>query len=149
MGMRAIKKICNNPNRPGINGYHINEDNQMEMTDSYRAYRLNKIDNIDIPEIKDGFPDISIFFSDFDEEEVVKLDYNDIIKAYKTRDKKGRTLYELKSKSYRVTVDIVYLKENYELLGKDIKACLYGEYKPVLFINNENEKGIVCPVKEV
>lgn len=141
---RAIKKICNKL----INGYHV-YDNQMEITDSYRAYRLNKIDNLDIPEIKTGFPDMSFIFLDFDEKELVKLDYNDIIKAYKKRDKKGITLYELKSKSYSVSVNIVYLKENYEILGKDIKACLYGEYKPILFINDKNEKGIICPVRKM
>lgn len=142
--MRAIKKICNKL----INGYHM-YDNQMEITDSYRAYRLNKIDNLDIPEIKTGFPDMSFIFVDFDTEELVKLDYNDIMKAYKLRDKKGVTLYELKSKSYSVSVNIVYLKENYEILGKNIKACLYGEYKPILFINEKNEKGILCPIRKV
>lgn len=146
--MRAIKKICNNPSRLGINGYHMH-DNQMEITDSYRAYRLNKIDNLDIPEIKTGFPDMNFIFLDFDEKEIVKLDYNDIMRTYKTRDKKGITLYELKSKSYRVSVNIVYLKENYEILGKHITGCLYGEFKPILFINEKNEKGIVCPVRKM
>ena len=44
--INAIKKICkcNENLRPVLTGYNIAEDGKYEITDSYRAYRLNKMD---------------------------------------------------------------------------------------------------------
>ena len=76
----------------------------------------------------------------------MRFDINDIMFNYKTRDKKDKTTYELKSKSYNTFVDIVYLKETFDILGTDIKISLNGNLKVVSVINNNGELGVIMPI---
>lgn len=162
----AIKKICkyNEKLRPELTGYNIAEDGKYEITDGFRAYRLNKMDmpvlrvglertedeiNNNIQIINGTYPNLKNVFPNFNDEEIVSLNLDDIMYAYKTRSKDtSKNLYNLKSKSYDVYVDVVYLKETLDILGKDLKCCLNGECRPVLFENEEQEQGLIMPIKK-
>lgn len=162
----AIKKICKYSEklRPVLAGYNIADDGKYEITDSYRAFRLNKMDMPvlrvglektedeivnDIQIINGVYPNLKNILPTFNDDEIVSLNFDDVLYAYKTRSKDdSKNLYNLKSKSYSVYVDIVYLKETLDILGKDLKCSLNGEHRPVLFQNKEQEQGLIMPVKK-
>jgi hypothetical protein len=165
----AIKNVCKYSEklRPALTGYNIAEDGKYEITDSYRAFRLNKMDmpvlrvgtekteeeiKNNIKVLNFSYPNLKNVFPAYNEEERVILDIKDIVYKYKIRNKKDKradeNYYMLKSKSYTVYVDIIFLKETIDILGQDLKVSITGELKPIYFENNSQEQAIVLPIKK-
>lgn len=65
-------------------------------------------------------------------------------------------LYEMKEKDNmyyindNVIVDIVYIKDIIDVLGRNVKCYVRKDNtsKPIYFINERNEMGLICPVKD-
>ncbi len=163
--LSAIKKVLNKNKdiRPILSGYHVNYNNKIEFTDSYRAYELNetelpfkqvvdkKDDNYDDDTMILGcYPSLTNMFKkedDMDNNEYTKIniDINDVIGAYKTREDRYTT-YSLYANDTEIRVNVSYLKETLDILGKDV-TC-YGKKKnePIFLYNKNNETCLLLPV---
>lgn len=161
--VNAIKRLCKVQEkvRPQLGGYNIASDGKYEITDSYRAYRLNptqmpvlrvgtlKLDSED-KFIYGTYPNLINLFPTYNEEEKVELDIKDILVKHSLRNKKDKgdksNFYELKSTSFNIKINIDYLKDTLDILGNDLKCSLNEERKPIYFENKNGETGIVLPI---
>ena len=163
--LNAIKKVLNKNKdiRPILSAYHVNYNNKIEFTDSYRAYELNETElpfkKVVDKEDKDYdadtmivgcYPSLTRMFKkeeDMDNDDYTKIniDINDIIGAYKTREDKYTT-YSLYAGDTEIRVNVSYLKETLDILGKDI-TC-YGKKKnePIYLYNKNNETCLLLPI---
>lgn len=163
--INAIKKITNKRKKihPILGGYHIGDDGQYKFTDSWQAYKINPID-MPIPRVgeqtqeeKDNgiktisgtYPSFDKIFPAFNCKEVVSLDIDNIMFSYKTRNKKEKEsfYYTLNSENIKAVVDVEFLKDAIDILGKNIQYCLIGEHSPILLINENKESGVILPLK--
>ena len=50
----------------------------------------------------------------------------------------------------RLNVNIIFLKNVIDVLGTDVDVYISidNDYKPIVIINKDNEKGIVLPIKK-
>ena len=148
--------------RPVLQGYGICGDYKC-VTDSYHAIMIHENNmplklvtsdkkeaekhgkenciNGTYPNFKNLIPDVSEGFKK------VELDFNDMQQFYKLHKKNA------KEETYtidRFNVNIIFLKNVIDVLGTDVDIYVSTEsdYKPIVFINKDNEKGIVLPIKK-
>jgi len=161
--VNAIKRVASKfEDRPVLTGYGICDDYKC-VTDSYHAIMIHE-DNMPLklvtsdnelakkhgkencingtyPNFKNLIPDVTQGFKK------VKLDFNDMQQFYKLHKKNA------KEETYtidRFNVNIIFLKNVIDVLGTDVDIYVSTEsdYKPIVFINKDNEKGIVLPIKK-
>ena len=161
--INAIKRVASKMNdRPVLQGYGICGDYKC-VTDSYHAIMIHENNmplklvtsdkkeaekhgkenciNGTYPNFKNLIPDVSEGFKK------VELDFNDMQQFYKLHKKNA------KEETYtidRFNVNIIFLKNVIDVLGTDVDIYVSTEsdYKPIVFINKDNEKGIVLPIKK-
>lgn len=161
--VNAIKRVASKDNiRPVLQGYGIYEDYKC-VTDSYHAIMIHE-DKMPLKLVtsdnelakKHGkencingtYPDFKNLIPDYTSEEYekTKIDFNDIAQFYKLHKKNSKEeTYEING----VHVDINYLKNVIDVLGEDTEMYVpKKDYKPVVLVNKDNEKGIVLPIKK-
>ncbi|MBE6139313.1 MAG: hypothetical protein E7174_02250 [Firmicutes bacterium] len=163
----GIKRVAFKDNhRPALTGYGILNEYKI-VTDSYHLIAIKQEDmplklvatpeqleknGINLEEYRNkyginsvlnfSYPDVS-YIINFDRSNEIEIDINDIYQCYKLNYKRNDCLYKLGSQNY----NIKYLKNLIDVLGKDIKAYETGEYRPLYFENENDEIGLVLPVK--
>lgn len=158
----AIKKVASkDETRPVLTGYGILDDYKC-VTDSYHAIMIHE-DNMPLKLVtadkelaeKQGrdncifgvYPDFSHIIPDITTDyEKVKINFDDITQFYKLHRKNATNeTYAING----VNVNIIYLKNVIDVLGTDTEIYVPSkDYKPVVLINKNNEKGIVLPIKK-
>lgn len=161
--INAIKRVASKMNdRPVLQGYGICGDYKC-VTDSYHAIMIHE-DNLPLKLVtsdnelakKHGkencingtYPNFENIIPDYTSEEYekVKIDFNDIAQFYKLHKKNSKEeTYEIKG----VHCDINFLKNVIDVLGEDTEMYVpKKDYKPIVLVNKDNEKGIVLPIKK-
>ena len=162
----AIKKVLKRQEkiRPILSAYHINSKDKIEFTDSYRAYEINKMDlpfkrAVDNYEEHDKDTTVYGTYPNLDHlmksEDLIKndnyikidLNINDIIGAYKVKEDK-MTCYPLYAGDTEINVDVTFLKESIDILGKNITCYGRKELEPVYLYNDNDEIGLLLPIKK-
>lgn len=161
--INAIKRIASkDESRPVLTGYGICGDYKC-VTDSYHAIMIHEENmplklvprnneeaekhgkenciNGTYPNFENIVPDVSEGFKK------VKIDFDDMEQFYKLHKKNA------KEETYaidRLNVNIIFLKNVIDVLGTDVDVYISTEsdFKPIVIINKDNEKGIVLPIKK-
>lgn len=161
--INGILRIAYNNTQPILKGYGICKKYKC-ISDNYHAVMIYE-DNIPLKLVSDD-KDVYIKLGD---DKCIYGVYPDFKKLIKFNKDKYNTvdiniseimayyrLYEMKEKDNmyyiddNVIVDIVYIKDIIDVLGKDVKCYVRkdNKYKPIYFINERNEMGLICPVKD-
>ena len=169
----AIKRVASKEDyRPALTGYGIFGDYKC-VTDSYHAIlikedvmplplvatkeQLEKL-GIDYNEYQDKYGKTSIINAtypnlmncmtmDYSKDNELTIDVDDLVAFIKTNKKeieKKNALYTIGSCTY----DPRYVKNVIDIIGKDCKIYFQGELKPLYFVNDNEEIGLVLPVKK-
>ena len=161
--INAIKRVASKDNiRPVLQGYGILGDYKC-VTDSYHAIMIHE-DNMPlklVPRNKEEaekhgkencingtYPNFESIFPNVEEGfKKVKIDFDDMEQFYKLHKKNA------KEETYaidRFNVNIIFLKNVIDVLGTDVDIYVSteSEYKPIVIINKDNEKGLVLPIKK-
>lgn len=151
--VNAIKNIASKDEcRRSLQGYGIFGEYK-GVTDSYHAIMI-KQDEMPLPLVacdsdleKYGnavYPNLNACMSfDYSKENELTLDINDLMGFIKTNTKDKKALYKLGECFYNAR----YIKNVIDVIGQKCKIYFQGEYKPLYFVNDENEIGLVLPVK--
>lgn len=169
--LSAIKKVINNNSgRTVLHGYSL-LDNKIVFTDSYQLYVVNdkwlpfpvtcgydnekevkelaEKYNLDIingvyPNVKNVIPDESKKEFNF------KVNLKEVTSAYKTtKQENGKRVYNLTvDDKTSVCLDLNYLNNLIKIMriSDDFELEYYGEYRPLIYRNNE-EIGLILPIK--
>ncbi|MBQ6628566.1 MAG: hypothetical protein IJI98_11185 [Methanosphaera sp.] len=160
--INAIKRVAAKDEvRPVLTGYGILGDYKC-VTDSYHAIMIHE-DNMPLKLVtsdnelakKHGkencicgtYPNFENIFPNIEEDyEEVKIDLNDMEQFYKLHKKNAKVeTYKINN----MNVNIIFLKNVIDVLGTDINVYVpKNEYKPIVIINKDNEKGLVLPIKK-
>ena len=171
--VNAIKKVASKDEaRPALQGYGIFGEYK-GVTDSYHAIlikedvmplplvatkeQLEKL-GIDYNEYQDKYGKTSIINAtypnlmncmtmDYSKDNELTIDVDDLVAFIKTNKKeieKKNALYTIGSCTY----DPRYVKNVIDVIGKDCKIYFQGELKPLYFVNDNEEIGLVLPVKK-
>lgn len=161
--INGILRLAYNNTQPILKGYGICKKYKC-ISDNYHAVMIYE-DNIPLKLVSDD-KDVYIKLGD---DKCIYGAYPDFKKLIKFNKDKYNTvdiniskimayyrLYEMKEKDNmyyiddNVIVDIVYIKDIIDILGKDVKCYVRkdNKYKPIYFINERNEMGLICPVKD-
>lgn len=160
--INAIKRVASKMNdRPVLQGYGICGDYKC-VTDSYHAIMIHE-DNMPLKLVPSNeeemkkvgkencingtYPNFENIFPNIEEGyEEVKIDLNDMEQFYKLHKKNAKEeTYKIKN----MNVNIIFLKNVIDVLGTDINVYVpKNEYKPIVIINKDNEKGLVLPIKK-
>jgi hypothetical protein len=144
--IKKLQKINEKNGRYALLGYGKIKD-LYAFTDSYRLYFLK--DNLGYEEnIK--FPSMDSFVEfDKSDDKIINLDLEDILYFYKTHKSKE----DIKNNPYKIKgidkqgYNIEYLKEMIDTLGTNLKVYNQGELRPLYFINDKEEIGLLLPIK--
>jgi len=164
----AIKRVASKDNaRPVLQGYGVSGDYKL-VTDSYHAIAI-KEENMPIPRvagdmsleeahkwmdehgrnslINGTYPNMSHFINldNINKENQLTIDVNDLssfIKLHPDYKKEGG-LYKVGESYYNPK----FIKNIIDIIGKDAKIYYQGEYKPLYFVNDKDEIGLVLPIK--
>ena len=141
--VNAIKRIASKCDyRPNLTGYGV-MDNYKVVTDTYHAIAIID-DNIPL-EFKENFPDLHNSFN-FNPEyyHTTTIDFNDVLAHYKMYKNDLDNPYKIEN----VCVNVNYLKNIIDVLGKSLTVYVpNNDYTPLYFKNNNNELGLLCPIK--
>lgn len=141
--VNAIKKIASKDDYlPALTGYGV-MDNYKVITDTYHAIAIIE-DNIPL-EFKENFPDLHHAFN-FNPEyyHPTTIDFNDVMSHYKMYKNDLNNPYKIEN----VCVNVKYLKNIIDVLGESITVYVpNNNYRPLYFKNNNNELGLLCPIK--
>ena len=168
--VNAIKRVASKcKSRPALMGYGI-IDEYKGVTDSYHAILIKqeemplplvatKVDceklGIDYKEYQDKYGVTSIINAtypnlkncidlNYNKDNELTLDITDLIAFIKTHKKEDKPLYKIGECMYNAN----YVKNIIDVIGKDFKIYFQGDLKPLYFVNDNEEIGIVLPVKE-
>lgn len=172
--VNAIKKVASKmEHRPALMGYGICGDYKC-VTDSYHAIMIKQDEmplplvatkedcerlGIDYKEYQDKYGKTSIINNtypnlmncitlDYDKSNELTLDVNDLIAFIKTNKKKiakNDAFYQIGECYY----DPTYVKNVIDVIGKDCKIYFQGDLKPLYFVNDKEEIGVVLPVRKI
>ena len=139
--VNAIKRIASKE-RANLTGYGV-MDNYKVVTDTYHAIAIID-ENIPL-EFKENFPDLHNSFN-FNHEyyNTTTIDFNDVMSHYKMYKNDLDKPYKIEN----VCVNVKYLKNIIDVLGKSITVYIpNNDYRPLYFKNNNDELGLLCPIK--
>lgn len=160
---KGILRIAYNNTQPILKGYGICKKYKC-VSDNFHAVMIYE-DNIPLKLVSNDkdvymklgddkcvygiYPDFKKLIKfNKDKYNTINLNINEIMVHYR--------LYEMNEKDNiyyiddNVIVDIVCLKNIIDVLGKDVKCYVRKDNtsKPIYFINEKNEMGIICPIKD-
>jgi hypothetical protein len=169
--LNAIKRVASKKTHtnPVLTGYGIFGEYKC-VTDSYHAIMI-KEENIPLPlvitndEIKQYGIDIkkyhdehgvgsiiyakypsvimNYFNGNFDRNNELTIDYDDLKEFIKNHKGREMALYKLGGSQYQAK----FLKNMLDIIGKDSKIYYQGELQPLYFENEDKELGLVLPVR--
>ena len=155
--VNAIKRVASKNNiRPVLTGYGIYEDYKC-VTDSYHLIAIKeenmplKLVTIDSELankvgkencILGDYPNMEVILKYDTSNELPMIDLDDL-ESFCKMHKKDNELYKIGEQTFNPH----YVKNVVDVLGKDLKIYYQGEYKPLFFVNDKEEIGIVLPVK--
>ena len=157
--VNGIKRIASKDNsRPVLTGYGIWNDYKV-VTDSYHLIAI-KEDNMPLKLvttdrelankvgkencINGTYPNIDNIIRYDTSNELPMFDLDELEYAYKLGKKDKDVLFKIGEQNFNPQ----FIKNIVDVLGKDLKLYYQGEYKPLFFINNKNEIGLVLPIKK-
>lgn len=158
--VNAIKRVASKrEERPVLTGYGIYEDYKV-ITDTYHLVFI-KEENMPLKlvtsdrELADkvghenciygDYPNVGHFIN-FNKDNEIKIDINDILAFYKMHHKNAdKELYELGEYG---NYNIDYLKNMIDILGTNVKVYYQGDLRPLYFINESDEVGLVLPCRK-
>lgn len=169
--IKAIKNVASKEeHRPALKGYGILDDYKV-ITDSYHLVAIKEENmplqlvatneeleklNINKEEymeknginsiINCSYPNVSGLLN-FDKNncKTIEIDVDDVAKFYKVNKKFAKqNLYTIGQNLF----NIKYIKNIIDVLGTNITVYEAGEYRPLYFINENDEMGLVVPCKK-
>ena len=167
--INAIKKVASKmQDRPALTGYGIFGEYK-GVTDSYHAILIKQDEmplplvatksdlerlGIDYKEYMDKYGSTSIInatypnltsciTNNYSKDNELKLDVNDLMGFIKTNKKDKNALYKLGDNFYNPT----FIKNVIDVIGEKCKIYFQGDLKPLYFVNNNDEIGVVLPVR--
>lgn len=156
--VNAIKRVVSKDNsRPNLTGYGIYEDYKC-VTDSYHLIAIkednmplklvttdNKLANKVGKEncIYGNYPKMEMILRYDTSNELPMIDLDDL-ESFCKMHKKDDEIYQIGEQFFNPH----YVKNVVDVLGKDLKIYYQGEYKPLFFVNDKEEIGLVLPVRK-
>jgi len=157
--VNAIKRVASKDNaRPALTGYGIYEDYKC-VTDSYHLIAI-KEDNMPLKLVttdnelanKVGKENcINATYPNM--ENILKFDKSNELEMFNLDDLESTCKMGKKSKDVLFTIGTQtfnpqYVKNVIDVLGSNVKIYYQGEYRPLFFVNDKDEIGLVLPVKK-
>lgn len=164
----AIKRVASKRNdRPALIGYG-NRMGYQVVTDSYHLIAIHQKE-MPIPMVatKDELEELGINYKEYMEkngrnsiinatyptmDSILKFDTSnelpminlDDLSSFVKLHKKDEELYKIGEQYFNPQ----FVKNVIDVLGKDVKIYYQGEYRPLFFVNDKDEIGLVLPVKK-
>lgn len=156
--VNAIKRVASKEDvRPTLTGYGIFNDYKV-VTDSYHLIAI-KEDNMPLKlvttdnELKNKvgyenvivgiYPNIEHILKYDTSNELEMIDLNDL-ESFCKMHKKDKEVYKIGTQNFNPH----YVKNIVDVLGKNLKIYYQGELKPLFFVNDKEEIGLVMPCKK-
>lgn len=154
----AIKRVASKLNiRPALTGYGIWDDYKV-VTDSYHLVAI-KEDNMPLKlvttdkELANKVGKENCIYGEYPHvENILKYDTSnelpmidlDDLESFCKMHKKDKELYTIGTQSFNPH----FVKNIVDVLGKDLKIYYQGDNRPLFFVNDKNEIGLVLPIKK-
>ena len=157
--VNAIKRVASKDNsRPALTGYGIYEDYKV-VTDSYHLIAI-KEDNIPLKLVTNdnelankvgkencinaNYPNVESILRYDTSEELDMIDLDDLESTCKMSKKDKDVLFTIGTQTFNPQ----YVKNIIDVLGKNVKIYYQGDLRPLFFVNDKDEIGLVLPVKK-
>ena len=157
--VNAIKRVASKMNdRPALTGYGIYEDYKC-VTDSYHLIAI-KEDNMPLKLVttdnelanKVGkencinatYPNMERILQYDTSNELEMFNLDDLESTCKMGKKDKDVLFTIGTQTFNPQ----YVKNVINVLGTNVKIYYQGEYRPLFFVNDKDEIGLVLPVKK-
>lgn len=154
--VNAIKRVASKNNvRPVLTGYGIYEDYKV-VTDSYHLIAI-KEDNMPLKLVTTGnelankvgkencicgnYPNMERILRYDTSNELNMIDLDDL-ESFCKMHKKDDEVYQIGDQYFNPH----YIKNVVDVLGKDFKIYYQGENRPLFFVNDKDEIGLVLPI---
>lgn len=166
--INTIIKLCkkNEKYRPILSGFKRYNDNQMVICDLMKIFIFNNLEvglkeviNYEPAKNRDKY--IVGEYINIDKllpqdtqylNRKIDWDINKFMDFYKANKKYGKDdnhkVYVLKQEDIYIPMDMWFIKEAIDILGRNI--ILYGtglSYSPVMIMNNDDELGMLLPIR--
>lgn len=156
----AIKRVASKLEiRPALTGYGIYKDYKV-VTDSYHLIAI-KEDNMPLKLvttdielankvgkencINANYPNVEMLLRYDKSNELDMIDLDDLVGFIKTHKKDKGSVYQIGECFYNPQ----FVKNVIDVLGvENTKIYFQGEYKPLFFVNDKDEIGLVLPLKK-
>lgn len=141
----------NKSTRP-ILGYTDVQNDFQVFTDSYTAFYLK--DHLELPKVPKNlnYPNISRFIDTLNTDIKIKLDFNYYLNGLKTKQflPENKAWFKDENKNINICFDAKLFKNVIDILGTtDLQVYYNGDFKPLLFINENNgDKAILSPCRQ-
>ena len=157
--VNAIKRVASTKkDRPALTGYGICEDYKV-VTDSYHLIAI-KEDNMPLKLvttdnelaskvgkencINANYPNISNILRYDTSNELKMINLDELESTCKIGKKDKDILFTIGSQKFNPQ----YVKNVIDVLGTNVKIYFQGELKPLFFVNDKDEIGLVLPIKK-
>ena len=157
--VNAIKRVASKMNdRPALTGYGIYEDYKC-VTDSYHLIAI-KEDNMPLKlvttdnELANKVGKENCINANYPNlEHILKFDKSNELEMFNLDDLESTCKMGKKDKDILFTIGTQtfnpqYVKNVIDILGTNVKIYYQGEYRPLFFVNDKDEIGLVLPVKK-
>lgn len=156
--VNAIKRVASKEDvRPALTGYGICGDYKV-VTDSYHLIAIkeenmplklvttdkelaNKVGYENV--IVGNYPNMEHILKYDTSNELEMIDLNDL-ESFCKMHKKDKEVYKIGTQNFNPHC----VKNIVDVLGKNLKIYYQGELKPLFFVNDKDEIGLVLPVKK-
>lgn len=156
--VNAIKRVASKDNsRPVLTGYGIYEDYKC-VTDSYHLIAI-KEENMPLKLVTTdselakkvgkencicgNYPNMERILKYDTSNELNMIDLDDL-ESFCKMHKKDDEVYQIGEQSFNPH----YVKNVVDVLGKDFKIYYQGENRPLFFVNDKDEIGLVLPIRK-
>lgn len=157
--VNAIKRVASKMNdRPALTGYGIYEDYKC-VTDSYHLIAI-KEDNMPLKLvttdnelankvgkencINGNYPNMENLLKYDTSNELEMFNLDDLESTCKMGKKDKDILFTIGTQTFNPQ----YVKNVIDVLGTNVKIYYQGKYRPLFFVNDKDEIGLVLPVKK-
>lgn len=157
--VNGIKRVASKlETRPVLTGYGIWNDYKV-VTDSYHLIAIYE-DNMPLKLVttdkelanKVGkencingvYPNMDSIIRYDTSNELPMFDLDELEYTYKLGKKDKDVLFKIGEQNFNPQ----FVKNIVDVLGKDLKLYYQGEFKPLFFVNDKNEIGLVLPIKK-
>lgn len=157
--VNAIKRVASKDNsRPALTGYGICEDYKC-VTDSYHLIAI-KEDNMPLKlvttdnELANKVGKENCINATYPKmENILKFDKSNELEMFNLDDMESSCKMHKKDKDILFTIGTQtfnpqYVKNVIDVLGTNVKIYYQGELKPLFFVNDKDEIGLVLPIRK-